>query len=101
MGTLHPGMGGLHGITVVVDTTGPRIVIGRCWEANERGVLLVGADVYEEGQGGRSKEEWALHAARTGVWGRHARIQVPAQEVASIRRLGEIAADAGHGGGGK
>ena len=30
MGTFHQGKSELHGITVVVDTTGPEIFVGRC-----------------------------------------------------------------------
>ena len=30
MGTFHDGLGELHGLTVVVDTRGPQIAIGRC-----------------------------------------------------------------------
>lgn len=91
MGTLHRGMGGLHGITVVVDTTGAEVWIGRCWEVTEAGVTLLDADVHREGEGGRSKEEFVRQAARLGVWNRHARVVVPGDKVASIRPLGEIA----------
>ena len=30
MGTFHQGKGDLHGITVVVDTTGRCVFVGRC-----------------------------------------------------------------------
>jgi hypothetical protein len=40
MGTFHQNKGELHGITVVVDTTGPEIVVGRCDDMDERGIFL-------------------------------------------------------------
>jgi hypothetical protein len=95
MGTLHAGMGGLHGITVVVDTVGPEIWIGRCWEATDAEVTLLDADVHRAGEGGMSKEEFVARAARLGVWKKHARVLVPGDQVASIRPLGEIALDRG------
>lgn len=91
MGTLHPEMGGLHGITVVVDTTGPEVYIGRCWEMTEAGATLLDADMHCEREGGRSKEEYVRQAARLGVWKKHARVFVPADKIASVRPLGEIA----------
>ena len=52
MGTFHDGMGELHGITVVVDTDGPVVYIGRCWKVDEEGIVLVDVDHYEEGEEG-------------------------------------------------
>lgn len=90
MGTFHPGLGRLHGITIVVDTTGPDVYVGRCWEQNEREVRLVSADVYRDGQGGKSKQEWVRHAALVGVWGREKGVTIPMSQVVSIRRLGDV-----------
>ena len=39
MGTFHQGKSELHGITVVVDTTGPEIFVGRCDDMDDRGVI--------------------------------------------------------------
>ena len=41
MGTFHDDKGELHGITIVVETSGPRTYIGRCFEESERGVVLL------------------------------------------------------------
>ncbi len=92
MGTFHHGKGDLHGITVVVDTHGPEIWIGRCDTVTDEGVLLLGADRHEVEAEGRSpsKDEWVGKAARFGAWPRIDRVVVPASVVASIRRLSDV-----------
>jgi hypothetical protein len=90
MGTFHQDRGELHGITVVVDTPGPRVYVGRCDTIDARGIVLLDADLHEDGTGGRGKQEWIRRAAMVGVWARHPRLVVPMDEVASIRRLGEV-----------
>ncbi len=93
MGTFHDDLGELHGITVVVDTSGPMVYIGRCHEADDERVVLRDVDEHEDGREGTSKEELVQRAARFGVWKKHHRLVVPRAEVTSIKRLGEIAID--------
>ncbi len=95
MGTFHDDLGELHGITVVVDTTGPRIYIGRCHEETASGILLLDVDVHEDGENGQSKDDFVRRAAKFGVWKKHERFLVPSSEVTSIRRLGNIDSDPG------
>lgn len=90
MGTFHQGKSELHGITVVVDTTGPEIFIGRCDDEDERGILLNDVDVHLDGEGGRSKEEYVKRASMLGTWKKHNRLFIPRDKVASVRRLGEL-----------
>jgi hypothetical protein len=90
MGTFHNDKGELHGITVVVDTGGAVVFIGRCDEMNDERIILLDVDEHEEGRDGRSKEEYIRQAARVGVWKRHDRVVVPMSDVASVRRLGDI-----------
>jgi hypothetical protein len=94
MGTFHQDKGELHGITVVVDTDGPEVFVGRCHEVTAEGVVLLDADVHRAETGPASKEEWVRRAARFGVWARHPHLLVPRERVASIRRLGEVEAEA-------
>lgn len=89
MGTFHHDRHALHGITVIVDTHGPRVFVGRCDDIDERGVVLHDADEHTDGHGGRSKEEYLRQAARYGVWKKHDRVGVPAAEVASVARLAD------------
>jgi hypothetical protein len=93
MGTFHQGKSVLHGITVVVDTDGPEVYVGRCDDEDERSVVLFDADVHREGEGGRSKADYVRGAALYGVFKKHNRLFIPRQHVTSIRRLAEINAD--------
>lgn len=90
MGTFHQDKGDLHGITVVVDTHGPEVYVGRCDEVRAEGVVLLDVDVHREGDGGRSKQQYLRDAARFGTWKKHDHLVVPRAQVASIRRLGEL-----------
>lgn len=90
MGTFHQGKGELHGITVVVETDGPEVYVGRCDEVTERGVVLLDADVHRAGQEGPSREEYLERAARFGVWSRIKHLVVPQDRVTAIRRLGDL-----------
>ena len=91
MGTFHQGKSELHGITVVVDTTGPEIFVGRCDDEDERGIVLDDVDVHRDGENGRSKEDYVRRAAQLGVWKKYDRLLVPRDRIASVRRLGEVA----------
>lgn len=90
MGTFHQGKGDLHGITVVVETDGSELFVGRCDAVTERGVILLDADVHRAGGEGPSREEYLERAARFGVWGRIKHLVVPRDRVTSIRRLGDV-----------
>jgi hypothetical protein len=90
VGTFHQDKGELHGITVVVDTTGPDVYVGRCDQVTDQGVHLLDADRHRDGDGGRSKAEYVQRAARMGVWKRYDQVLVPRTAVASIRRLGDL-----------
>jgi iron-sulfur cluster assembly protein len=90
MGTFHNDKSALHGITVVVDTVGPKVYVGRCDDEDEQKVVLVDADVHEAGQNGKSKDDYVNRAAKFGVWKKFDHIVIPRNEVASIKKLGEV-----------
>jgi len=92
VGTFHQGKSQLHGITVVVDTTGPEVFVGRCDDEDAEAVILLDADVHREGDEGRSKDEYLVRAAQFGVWKKHDRLVIPRAQVASIRPLADVAA---------
>jgi iron-sulfur cluster assembly protein len=94
MGTFHHDKSALHGITVVVDTVGPKVYVGRCDDEDEQKVVLVDADVHEAGQNGKSKSDYVNRAAKFGVWKKFDHIVIPRNEVASIKKLGEVEAPA-------
>ena len=90
MATFHQDKGELHGITVVVDTVGDEIYIGRCDEMTDERIILHDVDVYREGDGGRSKQEYLDGAAQFGIWKKFAQLAIPAAAIASVRRLGDL-----------
>jgi hypothetical protein len=90
VGTFHQDKHELHGITVVVDTTGPEIFIGRCDDMDERQILLADVDLHLDGDEGRSKEEYVQRAAGFGFWKKHDRVSIDRSVVTSVRRLGDL-----------
>jgi hypothetical protein len=90
MGTFHRNKGPLHGITVVVDTTGPEIFVGRCDDEDERGIVLDDVDVHRDGDEGRTKVQYVQRAARFGVFKKHDRHFIPREKMASVQRLGDV-----------
>ena len=89
MGTFHQNRGELHGVTVIVDTTGPEIFVGRCNDMDDRGILLFEADVHNDGEGGRSKEDYVRRVSQLGFWKKYDRLLIPTDKIASVRRLSE------------
>ena len=87
----HPDHHELHGITVAVDTRGPRLYVGRCHDVDERAVYLVDVAVHECVDGGQSKRDYLVQVAKFGPWAQHDRIAVPRAEVAWMDTLGNIA----------
>ena len=90
MGTFHSDKGELHGITVVVETSGSETWVGRCDTIDDRGVHLLDADHHEPAPGAPGKQEWLAQAARFGVWPRRPSVLVPAAAVTAVRRLGDL-----------
>jgi len=93
MGTFHHDKHELHGITVVIETTGSEIYVGRCDDIDARGVVLYDADVHREGDPAsvaKTRAEFLDSARRFGAWPNLKRVLVPAASVREIRRLGEI-----------
>ena len=91
MGTFHHDRSELHGITVAVDTHGPAIYVGRCDDMDGERIVLLDADVHQDGAGGQSKAEYLERTAKFGIWKKHDRVSVPMSEVAWVKRLGELA----------
>ena len=60
----HGDRHALHGITLVVDTDGPEIYIGRCDDITESEVILLDVDEHRDGAEGRTKEEYVMRAAQ-------------------------------------
>jgi hypothetical protein len=86
----HQDRSELHGYTLVVDTDGAEIYIGRCDDVTEREVILLDVDVHRDGDDGRSKEQYVERAAQVGAWKKHDMMVLPRGRVTSIRKLGDL-----------
>lgn len=86
----HESKHALHGITVVVETDGEELWIGRCDDIVAEGVILKDADVHRLGAPGTTRGEWLERAARYGVHPHHRLATVPAARVVAVRRLAEL-----------
>lgn len=85
----HPE-GPLHGLTVVVETAGSMVYIGRYHSEDDEGVLLMDADVRELADESARAAHLA-RSARMGVFKNTAHVRVPRADIASVRRLIEYA----------
>ena len=93
MGTFHHDKGELHGITVVVDTDGAQVWVGRCDTFTETQIVLLDADVHEDGHEGKSKQQFVEQVAAMGHWSRHPHIVIPRAEIKQVQRLGDVTAE--------
>lgn len=91
----HAAKGELHGITVVVDTSGPDLYIGRFFEQRSDGIVLLDVARHVAGGGAPSKEEYVRTAARFGQWKELDRVVVPLPQVRSVSRLADATANPG------
>jgi hypothetical protein len=86
----HPGHHELHGVTVVIETHGPRTYVGRFDTEDQQGLHLLDAGVHEAASGALPREDYLRRSAKFGVRAEHKHLIVPAREVAKITRLGEM-----------
>jgi hypothetical protein len=57
---------------------------------NDQQIVLLDVDEHEDGQDGRSKQEFVRQAAKVGVWKKHDRFVIPLHLVESVTPLGAI-----------
>ena len=86
----HPGHAELHGITVVIETGGPRTYVGRFDSEDRHGVHLLDAAVHDSATTSVSKKDYIRNSARFGIRSEYKHLMVPTAEVARITRLGEV-----------
>ena len=80
----------LHGYTLVVDTDGPDIFVGRCDDITADEVILLDVAEHREGEDGKSKEAYVERAAQVGTWPKHKMVRLPRGRVTSVRKLGDL-----------
>lgn len=86
----HPGHQELHGITVVLETSGPRTYVGRFDTQDEQGVHLLNVGVHEQSVGAPSKDEYLQRSARFGIRADHQHLLVPGDQVVKITPLADL-----------
>jgi len=95
MGTFHDNLGAWHGHTVVVETTDGRIVVGRCHEARDDAVDMLGADIFTDGRDGMNRAQYFESVRRFGYWEQHPRLRIPGEEVSAVRLLRDLLDESG------
>ena len=90
MGTFHNDKGELHGITVLVTTSGSETWVGRCDTDVGDHVVLLGADRHDAAEDDTSADEWTKRAAQIGFFPRHDRVVLPKSVVEEVRPLAEL-----------
>lgn len=80
----------LHGLTVAIDTTGPRLVIGRYDYEDDDAVVVKDADDRSLAPD-QTKDAYLARSAKFGVFRNVDFVRVPKGEILSMRLLSEIA----------
>jgi hypothetical protein len=83
----HPGHAALHGITVVVETSGSQTYIGRYDSQDLQGVHLLDVGVHDGLE--LSRADYIRKSAKFGVRIEHKHLLVPVTQVVRITPLGE------------
>jgi hypothetical protein len=87
----HPGHAELHGITVIVETNGPRTYVGRYDSQDQQGVHMLDVGVHDQVAAAElSKEEFIKKSAKFGIRPQHKHLIVPSGEVVRVTRLVEV-----------
>lgn len=86
----HPGHAELHGITVVLETKGTLTYVGRYDSEDEHGIHMLDVGVHDAAAAGGSRDEYVRRSAKFGVRSDHKHLVVPADQVVSVTRLGEM-----------
>lgn len=85
----HPGHSDLHGVTVVVETLGDVLYVGRYHEETPKGLLL--HDVAEHRPEGDklSRDEFMARTLKFGVRAEHRNLVLPMDQVQRVSKLVE------------
>lgn len=85
----HPGHAELHGITVVVETTGDSLYIGRYHEESPAGLVLHDVAEHRSPASDPSRAEFVRATLEFGIHANHKHLVVPAAQVARVTKLRE------------
>ena len=88
----HPGHHALHGVTVLLETTGGLIYIGRFDSEDEAGACLLDVAVHDSDGADLPKEDFIRRTLKFGVRVDKKRVVVPRAQIARIGPLSEVSA---------
>lgn len=83
----HPGHAELHGVTVVVETLGEVLYVGRYHEMTPQGLLLHDAAEHRPAGDKLTREEFMARTLKFGVRADHRNLLLPPGDVRRITRL--------------
>jgi hypothetical protein len=86
----HPGHEALHGITVVLFTSGTRTFVGRYDQRESGCVVIHAADYHDSAKDAKSQSEWLAEVRKYGNAPRFPTLTVPEQGLERIVPLGEL-----------
>lgn len=89
MGTFHQNKHDLHGITVVVDTDGEELFVGRLDDMDDERVILLDVDIHRESDE-LPRDEYLKRAAEWGVFAKHRHLVLDRARVTEVKRLGDL-----------
>ncbi|MEM8933755.1 MAG: hypothetical protein AAGE94_21370 [Acidobacteriota bacterium] len=89
MGTFHQNKHELHGITVVVDTDGDELFVGRLDDMDDARVILLDVDIHRTGDE-PPRDEYLKRAAQWGVFAKHRQLVLDRAKVTEVKRLGDL-----------
>jgi hypothetical protein len=87
----HPGHEELHGVTVVLDTTDGRVIVGRYHDTEAGRLRLHDVAVHDPRATGVSKEDYLRKTIKFGLRTEQKFLAVPAAEVTALTPLGQLA----------
>jgi len=86
----HPGHHALHGITVVLETTGSLTYVGRFDTQDDGGVHLLDVAVHDRSDPASSREEFLRRTLKFGVPVTRKHVVVPSSDVATLVPLSTV-----------
>ena len=86
----HPGHHALHGITVVLETTGSLAYVGRFDSQDDDGVHLLDVAIHDRSDPALSREEFLRRTLKFGVPVTRKHVVVPSTDVATVIPLSTV-----------
>lgn len=86
----HPGHEELHGVTVVVESTGGTTWVGRYHERTERGVFMHDVAIHDPATATLPREAWLERLVTFGIKVDAKHLVIPTADAGRITRLLEF-----------